>query len=67
MAVLTAKARKRLKDDEYALPGRRYPIPDKIHARAALSRASEGLSKGWLSKEEHDIVVKKAKHVLGED
>lgn len=38
---LTAKARKKLKKSTFALPGRRYPIPDKAHARAALSRVSQ--------------------------
>ncbi len=41
MAKLTSKARNSLKSSTFALPGRRYPIPDKNHARAALSRVSE--------------------------
>lgn len=41
MAKLTAKARKKLKPDQFALPGGRYPIEDAAHARNALSRVSQ--------------------------
>jgi hypothetical protein len=40
MAKLTTKARKAIPTKEFALPGRRYPIEDALHARAALSRVS---------------------------
>lgn len=40
MAKLTTKARKAIPSDKFALPGRRYPIENASHARAALSRAS---------------------------
>ncbi len=33
--------RKAMPQSEYALPGKRYPIPDKGHAKAALGRVSE--------------------------
>lgn len=39
--VLTAKARKSIKEDNFALPGRRYPIENKAHARNALSRVAQ--------------------------
>lgn len=39
MGVLDAAARKALPGDAFALPGRRYPIEDESHARAALSMA----------------------------
>lgn len=41
MAKLTTAARKALPSSDFALPGRRFPIEDKGHARAALSRASQ--------------------------
>lgn len=51
---LSAKDRQRLPSSDFALPGRgegpkgagagSYPIPDKAHARAALSRASANAS-----------------------
>ncbi len=44
MAKLTTKARKKLPKKTFALPGRKYPLNDKAHARAALSRASANAS-----------------------
>lgn len=38
---LTAKARKHIKGSNFALPGRRYPINDPNHARAALSMVAQ--------------------------
>ena len=40
MAKLTLKKRNSLSEKDFALPGRRYPIEDKNHAKAALSRIS---------------------------
>lgn len=51
MAKLTTKARKALPSSSFALPGKgtgpsgkgpgSYPIPDRGHAKAALSRVSQ--------------------------
>jgi hypothetical protein len=41
MSRLTAKGRKRLKKSSFALPGRKYPIFDKAHARNALARVAQ--------------------------
>lgn len=42
MARLTAKGRRRMKSSTFALPGKRkYPIPDRAHARNALARVSQ--------------------------
>lgn len=41
MAKLTAKARNALPKKDFALPGGRFPINDKSHARNALSRVSQ--------------------------
>ena len=41
MAKLTTKARKAIPAGDFALPGRRYPIEDKSHARNALARVSQ--------------------------
>lgn len=41
MAVLTTKARNALPSKSFALPGRRYPIPNPSHARNALARVSQ--------------------------
>jgi len=38
MAVLTTRARSKLRSSTFAVPERRaYPIPDKAHAKAALA------------------------------
>ena len=50
MAKLTAKARKAIPGKAFALPGRRYPIEDKSHARNALSRISQFGSSAEKSK-----------------
>jgi len=40
--TLSAKDRKKLGKKSFALPGRRkYPIPDKAHARNALARVAQ--------------------------
>lgn len=41
MAKLTTKARKTIPAGKFALPGRRYPIEDKSHARNALARVAQ--------------------------
>ncbi len=39
---LTTKKRKKLSKKQFALPGKRkYPIPDKAHARNALARVAQ--------------------------
>lgn len=49
MAVLTEKKRSKLRDSVFALPGRRFPIPDKTHAAVAKSYASRMYKRGQLS------------------
>lgn len=39
--VLTSRGRKRIKEKNFALPGGRYPIHDRVHARAALSMVAK--------------------------
>jgi hypothetical protein len=40
--TLTSKDKKKLPKEAFALPGRRkYPIPDKAHARNALARVAQ--------------------------
>lgn len=41
MARLTYKARQKLSEQAFALSGRRYPIHDAAHGRAALQRVSQ--------------------------
>jgi hypothetical protein len=70
MAKLTAKARKEIPSSKFALPGKdgkpgKYPVENPGHARAALSRESEMLSKGKLSPEQASKIKHKADQVLG--
>ncbi len=39
--VLTAHGRDMIKEKNFALPGERYPIHDRVHARAALSMVAK--------------------------
>ncbi len=65
MAPLTSTQRKRLPSNVYALPAqRKYPVPDKAHARNAKARASEEYRKGNLTKSEYDRVNRKADLML---
>ena len=41
MAKLTTATRKKIPTNEFALPGRRYPVEDEAHARNALARVSQ--------------------------
>ena len=41
MTKLTTATRTKIPTSEFALPGRRYPIEDKAHARNALARVSQ--------------------------
>ena len=41
MTKLTTAARKKIPAKEFALPGRRYPVENKAHARNALSRVAQ--------------------------
>ena len=66
MAVLSTKTRNKMPDSKFALPGGRYPIPDKAHAGNAKARASQMLAKGKLSPAAAAKVRHKANCVLGE-
>ncbi|MGW2398514.1 hypothetical protein ACWCYY_18370 [Kitasatospora sp. NPDC001664] len=41
MSKLSAQGRKHVKAENFALPGRRYPIHDRSHAVNALARVSQ--------------------------
>jgi hypothetical protein len=66
MAELKAKARNKLPKSEFGMPGeRKYPMPDKSHARNAKARASEMTNKGKISESTKASIDKKADRVLG--
>jgi hypothetical protein len=64
MSKLTTKARKKLPTSAFALPGGRYPVEDKAHARDAKARASQGYNSGRLTAAEKAKVDHKADAVL---
>jgi len=64
MAKLTTRARKNLPAADFALPGGRYPVEDKAHARDAKARASQALNSGHLNAAEKAKVDRKADAVL---
>lgn len=50
MAKLTAAQRKKIPGKDFALPGGRYPVEDKSHARNALARVAQHGSPAEKSK-----------------
>jgi hypothetical protein len=66
MAVLTTEKRKKIPKKEFGLPGeKKYPMPDKSHARNAKARASEMEHKGKLSESAKSKIDAKADRILG--
>jgi hypothetical protein len=66
MATLSEKKRDRLKGSTFGLPEeRKYPMPDKSHARNAKARAAQQVRKGNLTKAEEKKIDRKADRVLG--
>jgi hypothetical protein len=64
MSKLTTDARKKLPKSDFALPGGRYPVEDKAHARDAKARASQAANAGRLSGADKAKVDRKADAVL---
>jgi len=66
MAKLTAKKRNSLAKSTFGLPEqRKYPMPDKVHARVAKSYASKEEQRGVISKSQKAQIDAKANHILG--
>lgn len=65
MATLTTKRRNTLPKSDFGMPGeRKYPMPDKAHARNALARASQQEKKGNLSESSKAKIDAKAHRIL---
>ncbi len=65
MGNLTENQRDHMKSSTYGLPEeRKYPMPDKSHARNAKARASQQLHEGNLTKSEKEKIDRKADKVL---
>ena len=68
MAQLSEKKRDSIPKSQFGLPEeRKYPMPDKAHARNAKARASQQLHDGNLTKSEKSKIDRKADKVLGKD
>jgi hypothetical protein len=65
MAKLTAGERKKLAGSKFGLPGeRKYPMPDKAHARLAKSDAAKEEHAGKLSEAAEGKIDRKADRML---
>ena len=65
MAELTEKTRDSLKESQFGLPDeKKYPMPDKSHARNAKARASQQKKKGNLTATEKAKIDRKADRIL---
>ena len=65
MAELTTKKRDAEPKSEFGLPEeRKYPMPDKSHARNAKARASQQKKKGDLTAAEKAKIDRKADRIL---
>jgi hypothetical protein len=65
MATLSEKQRDKLKASQFGLPEeRKYPMPDKDHARNAKARAAQQAEQGNLTKAEKTKIDRKADRVL---
>lgn len=61
MAKLSSKVRNKLPMADFGLPGeKKYPMPDKNHARVAKSYASKEYNAGKLSAASKSKIDKKA-------
>lgn len=66
MANLTAAKRRKMPKREFAGPGTSFPIPDKEHARLAISGATRSERAGNISESEETHIKSKARAKLGE-
>ena len=65
MAELSTKKRNSEPKSEFGLPEeRKYPMPDKSHARNAKARASQQKKKGNLTAAEEKKIDRKADGIL---
>ena len=66
MAQLSEKKRDSIPKSQFGLPEeRKYPMPDKSHARNAKARAAQQEKKGTITAAEEKKIERKADRVLG--
>ncbi|GBR41061.1 hypothetical protein AA11826_2110 [Komagataeibacter oboediens DSM 11826] len=65
MAALTTRQRNALPKSAFGLPGsRRFPMPNRAHAIAAKSRATQQVKAGNLSKSSQAKINAKANSII---
>ena len=65
MAKLSEKQRDKLPEKAFGLPEeRKYPMPDKAHARNAKARAAQQEEKGTITKAEERKIDRQADRIL---
>jgi hypothetical protein len=65
MPELTTEQRKREPASDFGLPDeRKYPMPDRSHARNAKARASQQENEGNLTRKEKQQIDRKADDIL---
>ena len=65
MGVLSEKKRDSIPESKFGLPEeRKYPMPDKSHARNAKARASQQVEEGNLTKKDKERIDRKADRIL---
>ena len=65
MAKLSEKQRDKLPEKAFGLPEeRKYPMPDKAHARNAKARAAQQEEKGTITQSEERKIDRKADKTL---
>lgn len=65
MTKLTSKKRNKLSSSEFGIPSeRKYPMPDKAHAKNAKARATQMVNAGKLSSKAKKKIDAKANKIL---
>ena len=65
MSTLSEKQRDKMPESTFGLPDeRKYPMPDKSHARNAKSRASQAQNAGRITTAEEKKIDRKADKIL---
>jgi hypothetical protein len=65
MAKLTAKGRKEMPQSKFGLPGKRFPMNDKVHDREAISGATRSERAGNISAGQAAKIKSEARSKLG--
>jgi hypothetical protein len=65
MSKLSTNRRNKLPKSEFGMPGeRKFPMPDKAHAKNAKARATQMVNKGKLSDSSKEKIDAKANRIL---